>query len=97
LNSKYFKDLTDAQQQKIESSTIRTIVIDTGRNTTLRYEVFERLNRGAVPLKEQEIRNCMFRGRFCSLLQELEQNHQWRKLKGTPEVVKNFETPAGIV
>ena len=64
LNLKLFKDLTPRQQEKILDTPIRSIVIDAAKNTGLRYEVFERLNRGSMALNEQELRNCVYRGPF---------------------------------
>jgi hypothetical protein len=82
LNHKFFKDLTKDQQEKILDTPIRSIVIDAGANTELRYEVFERLNRGSMTLNEQELRNCVYRGPFNDLLVELEQDANWRKAEG---------------
>jgi hypothetical protein len=82
LNGKYFHDMSEEQQAMVLDATIRTIVIDAGHNHNLRYEVFERLNRGAMPLNEQELRNCVYRGPFCDLLAELENDPTWRKVKG---------------
>ncbi|MGB8129213.1 MAG: DUF262 domain-containing protein, partial [Candidatus Angelobacter sp.] len=72
LNHKFFRELTKQQQEKILDTPIRSIVIDPGANTELRYEVFKRLNRGSMSLNEQELRNCVFRGPFNDLLAELE-------------------------
>lgn len=82
LNTKYFKDLEPNQQEKILDAPIRSIVIDSAGNTELRYEVFERLNRGSMILNEQELRNCVYRGPFNELLAELEKENCWRKVKG---------------
>lgn len=82
LNGSFFRDLSEDDQAKILDATIRTIVIDTGRNHNLRYEVFERLNRGSMALNEQELRNCVYRGPFCDLLAELETDLNWRRIKG---------------
>jgi len=82
LNTKYFKDLEPKQQEKILDAPIRSIVIDSAGNTELRYEVFERLNRGSMVLNEQELRNCVYRGPFNDLLAELEKENYWRKVKG---------------
>ena len=84
LNGKYFKDLTVEQQEKILREPIRSIEIDAAGNTELRYEVFERLNRGSMALNEQELRNCVYRGQFNQLLAELEKDLTWRKMKGGP-------------
>ena len=82
LNGKYFRDMSEEHQAMVLDATIRTIVIDAGHNHNLRYEVFERLNRGSMPLNEQELRNCVYRGLFCDLLAELENDPTWRKVKG---------------
>ena len=71
LNGKYFREMSDEQQAKVLDAPIRSIVIDAGNNQNLRYEVFERLNRGAMGLNEQELRNCVYRGPFCDLIGEL--------------------------
>src|SRR6185437_15589173 len=91
LNHKFFKELTKQQQEKILDTPIRSIVIDPGANTELRYEVFERLNRGSMSLNEQELRNCVYRGPFNNLLAELEQDQNWRKLKGGEVPERRFK------
>src|SRR6266403_5211495 len=83
LNHKFFKDLPKQQQEKILDTPIRSIVIDAGANKELRYEVFERLNRGSMILNEQELRNCVYRGLFNDLLAELEKDMYWRKANDT--------------
>jgi hypothetical protein len=82
LNGKRFRDMSEEHQAMVLDATIRTIVIDAGHNHNLRYEVFERLNRGSMQLNEQELRNCVYRGPFCDLLAELEIDPIWRKVKG---------------
>ncbi|MEX2262244.1 MAG: DUF262 domain-containing protein [Bryobacteraceae bacterium] len=83
LNGKSFKELSDEHQTKILDAPIRSVVIDAGSNTDLRYEVFERLNRGSMALNEQELRNCVYRGPFNDLVGELECDPYWRKIRGT--------------
>lgn len=83
LNGKSFKGLPEEHQTKILDAPIRSVVIDAGSNTDLRYEVFERLNRGSMVLNEQELRNCVYRGPFNDLLRELELDPYWRKIRGT--------------
>jgi hypothetical protein len=83
LNGKLFRDLSEEQQTKIFDVAIRSVVIDAGTNTDLRYEIFERLNRGSMALNEQELRNCVYRGPFNDLLAELEKDSNWRKIRGT--------------
>lgn len=82
LNGKHFRDLSEEHQAKLLDATIRSIVIDAGSNQNLRYEIFERLNRGSMGLNEQELRNCVYRGPFCDLLADLEKETIWRRIKG---------------
>jgi hypothetical protein len=91
LNGKLFKDLPKEHQEKILDSPIRSIVIDAAKNMDLRYEIFERLNRGSMQLNEQEIRNCVSRGPFNDLLLELEKDPTWRKVKGGSEPEGRFK------
>jgi hypothetical protein len=90
LNGKNFRELSEQDQEKILDAPIRSIVIDSGTNQDLRYEIFERLNRGAMALNEQEIRNCVYRGAFCDLLAELEQDANWRRVRGTQSPEPRF-------
>jgi len=88
-----FQELDEADQLLITaSSTMRTIVIDIGGDDgDLRYEIFERLNRGSVALNEQEIRNCIYRSAFNELLSELITKECWRKIIGTEEPLPRFK------
>src|SRR5574341_551482 len=90
LNGKIFRELSERDQEKVTDATIRSIVIDAGTNHDLRYEIFERLNRGTMVVNEQEIRNCAYRGPFCDLLAELERDANWRKVKGGDEPEPRF-------
>ena len=91
LNNKYFRDLSTAMQDKILDTPIRSITIDVANNPDLRYEVFERLNRGSMALNEQELRNCVYRGPFNDLLETLENDHAWRRVKGGDKPEPRFK------
>jgi hypothetical protein len=91
LNHKFFKDLPKPLQNKIHNTAIRTITINAHRNSDLRYEVFERLNRGSMALNEQELRNCVYRGPFNDLLAEVEKDIWWRRVKGGDDPEPRFK------
>ncbi len=90
LNGKMFRDLEESTQSKILDTSIRSVVIDTGTNDSLRYEIFERFNRGSVALNQQELRNCVYRGKFNDLLRKLVEDSIWRKVKGTDKPDPRF-------
>lgn len=70
LEGKYYKDLETKLQDVIDETSIRTIIINED-SADAKYDIFERLNRGAVTLKEQELRNCVYRGPYNSMINEI--------------------------
>lgn len=86
-NGSLFKDLDKPTQKVIRDYSIRTITFKKESDENLRFEIFERLNTGAVPLNEQELRNCVYRGNYNKLLIELSSNPDYMYLMGlrTPE------------
>lgn len=71
LNGKRWLELPSKFDRKILQRVLRTLVISHHTNPELRFIIFERLNTGAVPLIDQEIRNATLSGRLNDLLDEL--------------------------
>ncbi|MDQ1638404.1 MAG: hypothetical protein QOF62_1743 [Pyrinomonadaceae bacterium] len=82
LNGKLFKELTTDLQEAISSAIVRLIIIDHDSDKDVKFEVFERLNLGAVKLNDQELRNSMYRGKYNELLRELSWNSHLLKILG---------------
>ena len=82
LNKKLYKDLNDDIQEKIKDATIRAITFKKDSDPNLKFEIFERLNTGSVPLNDQELRNCVYRGPYMLLLKELSTDADFTYLLG---------------
>ncbi len=82
FNRKSFKDLDGELQDKIRYCKIRTITFRRESDIDLKFEIFERLNTGAVSLNNQELRNCVFRGPYNELLKELSTDKDFMYLLG---------------
>lgn len=80
LNKKKFVDLDKGLQQKINTTTLHTIIIKKESQEDIKFEIFERLNTGSVRLNEDEIRNVVYRGSYVKLLAELEEDETFHKL-----------------
>lgn len=80
LNRKSFAELDTVLQDKIRYYQIRVITILSDCNTDLKFEIFERLNTGSVPLNDMELRNCVYRGPYMQLLKELSEYEDFLKL-----------------
>jgi uncharacterized protein with ParB-like and HNH nuclease domain len=86
LNKKRFAELDKADQRLIKTRTIRCIVIQRESHPDIRFDVFERLNQGAVRLTPQELRNSNYRGDLNKLIKELCSNKQFQKVRRVDDV-----------
>lgn len=82
LKGKTYADLNDEYQARIEDCPIRTITFLKGSDPELKFNVFERLNTGAVALNDQELRNCIYRGKYNELLKELASDPDFKFILG---------------
>lgn len=82
LNRKRFHQISDRQQRLIGNRTIRCIVISEDSDPDIRFDVFERLNTGSVPLTAQELRNSVYRGSLNNLLKGLAEDERFRRCMG---------------
>lgn len=90
LNGSYFKGIPKELQSKIRYYKIRTITFRKESEKELKFEVFERLNTGAVSLNDQELRNCIYRGKYNELLIELSSDKTFRALLGIKKPEKRM-------
>ncbi|KKM78189.1 hypothetical protein LCGC14_1362510, partial [marine sediment metagenome] len=61
-NKKLFNGLKEEDQEEFINRPLRVITLLKDSHPKVKYEMFERLNRGSVSLNDQEIRNCVYRG-----------------------------------
>jgi len=91
LNGKSYKDLGETLQDKIRFFKVHTITFKKGSDQNLRFEIFERLNTGAVALNDQELRNCVYRGHYNDLLKELARDKDFMYLLGLKQPDKRMD------
>jgi Protein of unknown function DUF262 len=83
LNGKRFHQLPQREQRFLTTRMMRAVVIGADSHPTMKFEIFERLNTGAIILNAQELRNSLFRGRFNAMLRELAKDEVFRECIGT--------------
>ena len=86
LNGKSYVELDENLQNAIADYPIRVIKILKESHKDIKFDIFERLNRGSVKLNEQELRNCIYRGSFNDLLKELAKNKDFQRLQGLKDI-----------
>lgn len=79
LEGKKYKELSEQLQERIEEFQLSTVEILKESDQLVKFELFERLNLGATSLNDQELRNCIYRGKFNEFLKELANELDFRK------------------
>jgi hypothetical protein len=91
LNNKRFIDIDEQIQDKIRYYKIRIITFKKESDSNLKFEIFERLNTGSVSLNDQELRNCIYRGKYNELLKELSNDTDFKYLLGLDKPEKRMK------
>jgi Protein of unknown function DUF262 len=83
LNGKRSHQLPEREQRLLRTRVIRAIIVSYESSAQMKFEIFGRLNTGAMQINAQEIRNALFAGSLNQLLAELELQPQFRQAIGT--------------
>jgi hypothetical protein len=71
FNKKRFKELEPLYQSKLERYQIPMYVIEPPTPERVKYDIFDRVNRGGTRLNNQEMRNALYSGQSTMLLKKL--------------------------
>ncbi len=71
LDGKKFSDLPPVTAGKLEDYQIQAHVILPPTPDRIKFDIFDRVNRGGVQLNKQEIRNALYQGKATELLKRL--------------------------
>jgi len=93
LEGNRFSDLDPRFKRHIQHRTLRCITIMKETHPQIKFDVFERINTGAVQLNPQEVRHGVFHGPLIKLIDELSEEKIWKSISGhkTDTRMKNGE------
>ncbi|ARD28898.1 hypothetical protein OTEC02_09015 [Acinetobacter lactucae] len=74
LNGMTYHNLPPKAKRMLGNGMFRVVVLLAETHPEIKYDVFMRLNTGSVRLSEQELRNCLYRGKLNQFLKECTQN-----------------------
>lgn len=74
FNNLKFSDLSRSLQIDFLLKPIKITTLSDKSDKSVRFDLFERLNTGGIKLSDQEIRSCIYRGRFNDFIKELSNN-----------------------
>ena len=76
LNGYNYSSLDDKPQRLLHGGNIRIVALHEDSHPDIKFDVFMRINQGAVQLNAQELRNCLYRGDLNNSLHELAKSEQ---------------------
>jgi hypothetical protein len=87
LNGKGVTALSVEDRTTLWGRELSVIQIPKTAHPDMKYILFARLNQGSMTLNSQELRNCLFRGRYNNLIARLSEDQQFLSLwkKQTPD------------
>jgi len=83
LEGRKYEELPYKSKRLLDTGLMRVIVVRNSSHPEIKYDVFKRLNQGAVSLTDQELRNCLYRGKLIDITKELvAANHDFLDILG---------------
>lgn len=82
INGCFFKELDDSFQSKLEDYQIIAQVIKPPTPERIKFDIFDRVNRGGTRLNQQEMRNALYQGKATILLKKLAENNLFLEATG---------------
>lgn len=82
LNGSRYHEISAKLKRKIETHTLRCILVTNESHPEIKFDVFQRLNTNTVPLNAQELRHCVARGALISLLGDAVSYEPWLSILG---------------
>lgn len=77
FNRTRFEDVPSTLRLKFTLRPLKVTTLSDKSDLKVRFDLFERLNTGGVKLTDQEIRACVYRGRFNEFLSEMAKNEDF--------------------
>lgn len=87
LHNKAFDELPRPLQRRIQETELTLHVIRAGTPPNVKFNIFSRINQGGLPLRPQEIRNAIYRGKWRDYIRSMAESGEFRsatedKIKG---------------
>jgi len=77
-----FNDIDPFLQAKLEDYQLNTYVIQPPTPEYVKFNIFERVNRGGINLNKQEMRHALYQGKVTTLLEELANSNEFKQATG---------------
>ena len=82
IKGKKFSELSAKEQVKLEDYQVIVYIVKPQTPDRIKFDIFDRVNRGGTPLNKQEMRNALYQGSSTKLLKELSELEIFKKATG---------------
>ncbi|KJF97406.1 DUF262 domain-containing protein [Photobacterium leiognathi] len=82
LNGSRFDDIPPLLQAKLEDYQLNVYIIQPPTPEYVKFNIFERVNRGGMNLNKQEMRHALYQGKCTLLIEELANSSQFKNATG---------------
>jgi hypothetical protein len=79
-NGLQYQELPESVKLHLLSRPIKVVTLSDKSDKVVRFDLFERLNTGGIALTDQEIRDCVYRGKFGAWLDKRAENKNFRRV-----------------
>jgi len=97
LNGTSYGELPESVQLQFSLRPMKVVTLSDKSDSVVRFDLFERLNTGGVKLTDQEIRACVFRGRFNDFLRDLASSDSFQDVVNLSRAKENDGTDEEMV
>lgn len=97
FNGLMFADLPGPLQLSFLKRPLRVTALSDKSDVDVRFDMFERLNTGGIALTPQEIRACIFRGKFAEFLEKLASDGNFNRIVKLKEGNENDGTREELI
>ena len=85
MNGMTFDQLSPTLKLDFLLKPLKIVTLSDKSDSQVRFDLFERLNTGGLSLSDQEIRNCVYRGRFNDFICRLSEDERLIRLTPKPK------------
>lgn len=90
LNGLVYSKLPPREQRALKNGILRIILVLQESHPEIKYDIFQRLNRGSIRLNEQELRNCLYRTPLTAALREAREDPAFLRVIGLKAAHNRF-------
>lgn len=94
LNGVTYSELPLQLRRYFSRQPLQVISLTDKSNRSVRFDLFERLNAGAISLSPQEVRACIYGGKFNEFIEQKSKNPDFENLLKLQELKRNDGTAA---